>query len=219
MNNAVALTREQVRRIDRLAIESYGMTGLVLMENAGRAVTDVVLDAAPEHSLVVILCGGGNNGGDGYVVARHLGNAGRKVLIDAAKDPSELTGDAAANAQIVARMGIDVRALSTRSQVNAAQRDWLGAAVIVDALLGTGFSNGQVRSPTAWLIDRCNHLNHSTVVAIDVPSGLDCDTGEPAAPTIQAGFEKPVAHDYLGRVVVGDIGVPRTLIDQVGAGR
>ena len=79
MIDEVTLTREQVRRIDRLAIESYGLSGLVLMENAGRSVTDVVLENAPEHSLVVILCGGGNNGGDGYVVARHLANAGRNV--------------------------------------------------------------------------------------------------------------------------------------------
>ena len=117
MAGGVVLTRDQVRALDRLAIDAYGVPGLVLMENAGRAVADVARDAGPVVRSVAVLCGGGNNGGDGYVAARHLHNAGCAVAVYAATAPAQLAGDAAVNANIVDRMGLAPRVLATEDDV------------------------------------------------------------------------------------------------------
>ncbi len=228
MSDSVVLTREQVRRLDRLAIEEYGIPGVVLMENAGRSVAEVVLQACPPDGLVVILCGGGNNGGDGYVVARHLANAGRRVAVYATKDPARLAGDAAIQACIAQRMDLDIEVLTGAQAAADACRLWAGAAVVVDAILGTGFS-GEIRSPLADVIEACNSVAGASIIAVDVPSGLDCETGRPANPTVRAdttvtfvarkaGFGHPDAAPFLGRVLVGDIGAPRSLLDRVRGG-
>lgn len=134
----------------------------------------------PQGARALILCGGGNNGGDGYAIARHLTIRGLAVTIIAAKDPAELTGDAAINCGIVRRMGLPIL---PASQVEA----FAAADVIVDALLGTGF-HGQVRPPIDDLIARCNSAAAAglPVVSVDVPSGLDAQTGEPAEHTVHA---------------------------------
>lgn len=227
------LTREQSRRIDRIATEQLGIPGVVLMENAGRNATAVILDCLSSHpptraqqtGPVVILCGGGNNGGDGYVIARHLYNAGVGVWIGSAKDTGELTGDAAINQRICANMGLPIHPLRTIEQLDAAAPVWSRAPLVVDALLGTGFC-GNVRAPLDAIINRCNALAGPRIIAIDLPSGLDADTGQPTNATIRAavtvtfvaekiGFAQPTAQPYLGEVVVCGIGTPPSLIDQV----
>lgn len=223
----LTLTRDQARRLDRLAIEEYGIPGLVLMENAGRAVADAVSRATPADTSVVILCGGGNNGGDGYVAARHLANAGRAVYLSVVKQPDQLSGDAAAAANTVVRMGLPIDVCSTPDSVRAAADRWPRHAALVDALLGTGFT-GTPRPAVASLIDACNQYAAAHVVAVDVPSGLDCETGAPAKPTVRAdetvtfvarkpGFDDPRAVEWLGRVVVADIGAPTALVARVTA--
>ena len=227
------LSRDQVRRIDQLAIERYGIPGVVLMENAGRNASGVILDClreraiTPEKSCVAILCGGGNNGGDGYVIARHLHNNGCAVTVFAAVDPAKLTGDAAINHAITAKMNLPQRRITTPAEFTASASELEHADVLVDALLGTGF-RGDVRPELAAIIAHCNSLHasgHRTrMVAIDVPSGLDCDTGAPSNATIVAdvtvtfvaqkrGFLAPTAHEFLGKVVVADIGAPKELIN------
>lgn len=226
----LVLSRDQVRKIDQLAIERYGISGVVLMENAGRNASAAILEQLrelsllPEKSRVAILCGGGNNGGDGYVIARHLHNSGCAVTLYAAVDPGKLSGDAAINYAIAAKMKLPLRNIATLAELSAVSAELDGADLIVDALLGTGF-RGEVRTELAGVIDCCNtlHAKGKCVVAIDVPSGLDCDTGAPSNAVIFAdrtvtfvglkrGFLADAAKNYLGKVIVADIGAPRELI-------
>jgi NAD(P)H-hydrate epimerase len=235
MAKMVTLTRQQVRRLDQIAIEELGIPGVVLMENAGRGCAEEILAAIRGGGVrsgecrVAVLCGGGNNGGDGYVIARHLVNAGLACTVYAAVDPDSLRGDARVHATVVQRMGIPTNRLGGDS-VSKAAAEWQSSRVIVDALLGTGF-RGAVRPEMAAIIKACNDAGAQTngqavVVAVDVPSGLDGDTGLPSDPTIKAdltvtfvaaksGFLKPEAKPYLGRLVVTGIGTPASLIDRV----
>ena len=229
-----ALTRNQVRRVDQLAIETLGFSGLVLMENAGANAARVILELLREkrgadlnHTRAVVVCGGGNNGGDGYVVARHLHNAGVEVAIYSITDPNQLPDGARANFHIARQMAMNMTPLVDEASLEVESESWKDADVLVDALLGTGFS-GQVRLHMAKVIDACRSARKGqpSIVALDIPSGLDCDTGQPSDPTIEAdvtvtfvapkiGFSQPSAHDYLGLIEVVGIGAPDSLIDQV----
>jgi len=223
------LTRAQVREVDRRAIEDFGMPGVLLMENAGRNAAEearkMLVDASNLRSAV-ILCGGGNNGGDGYVIARHLRNWGLSVSLYATTSLEKLTGDAAINARIWQKMKGHSRPLETPDDLNAASSTWSRTGLIIDALLGTGFS-GALRPHMAAVIAAANRASADAgipILAIDLPSGLDCDIGTPADPTIRAdttvtfvaqkiGFRSPQAKEHLGRVVVCDIGVPASFIN------
>jgi NAD(P)H-hydrate epimerase len=219
------LTRAQVREIDRRAIEQYHVPGIVLMENAARAVTDAALDMLRGVKVpsVQIVCGGGNNGGDGLAVARHLHNRGVVVDIAVAVNPKTYTGDAAVNFEIVRAMGIPSSSVEDGDIPLASSR----VDLIVDALFGTG-----LQSPprATWQIEMMASSG-APVLAVDLPSGLDCDTGEPLGPACvratrtvtfvaeKAGFANPAAKPYVGDVIVGDIGCPRELIEQVARGK
>lgn len=191
------------------------MNGLVLMENAGRNSAEL-LRSLGIGGRVVVCCGKGNNGGDGFVIARHLDNGGVdvKVLVCVAADA--LTGDAAANLEIVRRAQIPLEFESTDWAGELGQADW-----IVDALLGTG-TRGTVREPFISAIAAINDAGRK-VLAIDLPSGLDCDTGRVLGCCVRAdhtvtfvarkpGFDVPGADQWTGQVHVVDIGVPRRLL-------
>jgi NAD(P)H-hydrate epimerase len=214
------LTRAQVREVDRLAIETYRIPGIVLMENAARAAVEVARDMLDSNCVgqILILCGGGNNGGDGLAVARHLRNLGGDVFIALTTDPAKYKGDAKINWDIVQAMKIKTftadpeRILTSR------------AILIVDAVFGTGLSEPP-RGPFPELVSAV-HKSGVPVLAIDLPSGMDCDTGEPLGACIKAhrtitfvaekmGFENPNAAQYTGQVSVGSIGCPIELIDEV----
>ncbi|HLL88847.1 MAG TPA: NAD(P)H-hydrate epimerase [Tepidisphaeraceae bacterium] len=214
------LTRSQVRDVDRRSIQDYHVPGIVLMENAARAVADqacLMLDGQCAGE-VLILCGGGNNGGDGLAVARHLHNRGANVTIALTVDPALYAGDALINWQVVSAMGLDITdatpALLERSR----------ALLIVDAIFGTGLTHPP-RDPFPALAAAVEKSD-KPVLAVDVPSGLDCDTGVPPGACIAAdrtvtfvaekvGFAADAAKRYLGHVVVADIGCPREVIAQV----
>ena len=193
------------------------------MENAARGLFDGVKrwtklnEAAPfVNRTALILCGGGNNGGDGYALARHMHNDGWKVTLAAARSVVDLDGDAAVHARVAAKMGIPIRT-ATPELVAAAD-----VALVVDALLGTGLTRPP-RADAAALI-RAVNANAAPTLAVDVPSGLDCDAGRPlgpdagcvrAAATVTFVAEKvgfPDAADWLGEVTVVDIGCPRAAI-------
>lgn len=234
------LTREQSRTVDRLAIDRLGIPGVVLMENAGINATDVVAGMleAVGGSKVAIVCGGGNNGGDGFVIARHLYNAGRTVVVYLATDPARLAGDAAINFNICQLMGVKIMRIDDEQAVAEQSPHFSSADVVVDALLGTGFdASGGLRPHAAAVIGTINSAaadrraggSGPMVLAIDVPSGLDCDSGEAADPTVIAdatvtfvarkvGFEHDSAAAYLGEVFVAGIGVPASLIDAARRG-
>ena len=218
------LSRAQVREVDRRAIEEYHVPGIVLMENAAKAVTDVVCDVLARREKrdgrrdVLILCGGGNNGGDGLAVARHLHNRGYEVRLGLFTDPLKYTGDALINWKICHAMGLPWQPLTFDDIVDH------GDGVVVDALFGTGLTQPP-RGPFKEMVDSLVATN-AEVVAVDLPSGLDCDTGEPLGPCVRAahtvtfvaekvGFANPKAKQYLGRVTVGDIGAPRQLVEQI----
>lgn len=234
------LTREQSRELDRRAIEEYGLCGLVLMENAGRGCVDV-LERLGIEGPVVIVCGKGNNAGDGFVIARHLEIRGYHCRVLLLGRAAELRGDAATNFAILRKTGLPIIELAhgnagqassgaedrstanLRSQLDQHGRD---ADWLIDALLGTG-AVGEPRPPFDDAIDWINaHGPRTKVLAVDVPSGLDCDTGQPATHTVRAdhtctfaamkiGYAHPAAKAFTGTVHVCDIGVPPGLIGQV----
>ncbi|MFH1420304.1 MAG: NAD(P)H-hydrate epimerase [Planctomycetota bacterium] len=224
-NEDISLTRAQVREVDRRAIEEYRIPGIILMENAAGNATRYVMKAAPEGGSVAVVCGRGNNGGDGFVIARHLFNAGITVEIFLVCDPARLTGDAAINARIAEEMHIHRYAFDTDAHIREAAPRLQRADVIVDAILGTGFS-GQVRSPLDLAIEAINRCSRAKVIAVDLPSGLDCDTGQPSNATVRAtmtvtfvarkvGFDAVGASVYTGEIHVADIGAPRTVVQEV----
>lgn len=208
------LTRAQVRAIDRIAVERYAMPSIVLMENAARAAADLIGTDTRPGDNVLILCGGGNNGGDGLAIARHLHNRGLRARIALTVDPAKYTGDALVNLRIVQAMRLPI------DQIGAAA-DIADSKLIVDAIFGTGLTR-LPRDPFGLLADQINRSGVD-VVAIDIPSGLDCDSGKPFGPCIAAtqtitfaamkrGYAKPESRQWTGRVTVGDIGCPRELI-------
>jgi NAD(P)H-hydrate epimerase len=218
-------TREQSRRVDQLAVEEFGFCGLVPMENAGRGVADVLCRlgiAGP----VVICCGKGNNAGDGFVIARHLDLRGHAVRVLLWAGPDELIGDAAANYRILAKTDVPIEPFNGPHDAARLAKHLEGAAWIVDSLLGTG-ARGEPRPPLDAVIDQLNAAA-ALKLAVDLPSGLDCDTGRPARHTIRAaetctfvaaktGLLAPEAAPYVGRLHVLDIGVPRKLIERIAA--
>jgi NAD(P)H-hydrate epimerase len=208
-------------------VEQYGVSGLVLMENAGRGCADVLCQlgiAGP----VAICCGAGNNGGDGFVIARHLDLRGEAVKVLLWADPGRLRGDAAENYRIIAQAGPPIVPFGAEHDSEHLAAELADADWIVDALLGTGAS-GEPRAPLAEVIAQLN-AHPGKKMAVDVPSGLDCDTGSPASHTFRAdhtctfvaaklGFAAAAARVYLGRLHVLDIGAPRRLVEEVLAER
>ncbi len=221
----LALTRAQAREIDRLAGEELGVSGVVLMENAGLGATLELLELPWNRAgRVSILCGTGNNAGDGYVVARQLSCRGVEVVVHEAGDPAALPPDAAVNRAIASRMGIALRGPVDRPDVEALA----GSALLVDALLGTGF-RGLVRPPIdRWIeaANRASELHGVPIAALDLPSGLDADEGRASNATIRAdwtltfvapklGFRAQGAKAWTGQVFVVPIGTPPAWIERV----
>ncbi len=222
------LSRDQVRRLDQRAMADYGVPGIVLMENAGRGVAEILLQLGVA-GRVVICCGPGNNGGDGFVIARQLDLRSVAVSVLAWGDPGQGTGDAAVNYRILERSSLAIVRMSAVADMGAeVTRQLAGAAWVVDALLGTG-AQGEPRPPLAAAIDAIN-ASGVPVLAVDLPSGLNCDTGQPAQHTIRAahtctfvaqkpGFLAAGAAAFTGPVTVVDIGAPRQLVEEMLAGR
>lgn len=222
-----ALSRAQVRRLDAIAIEELGIPGVVLMENAGRGAAEIIAAIFRERgaSRVVVFCGAGNNGGDGFVIARHLSNAGLVVRVYLTAAESTLRGDAAINYRVLCNMKADIEVIDNRERMKAATDGLTGQDFVVDALLGTGFQ-GEVRPPLADLIRGINAAAQCFTVAIDVPSGLDCDSGMPGGVAVRAdvtitfvapkvGFLRPDSLEWTGAVRVVGIGTPPSLMTRV----
>ena len=217
------LSRAEVREVDRLAIEDYGVPGVVLMENAGAGVARL-LESLGITGPVVIVCGKGNNGGDGFVIARHVDLAGHTVRLLLACRPEEIRGDAAVNLVIATRSGLPIECLAAADQA-AWERQLSGAAWIVDALLGTGAGGaptGAVATSIA-AINAARARGGTRILAVDLPSGLDCDTGTTAGACVRAdltatfvarklGFDAPGAAAFTGPVHVIGIGAPRAVL-------
>ncbi len=217
----IELTCAEIRAGDKLAIERFGIPGIVLMENAGAGAAREVLALIenPASAAVCIVAGVGNNGGDGFVVARHLATAGIKVTILLLANTGKLKGDALTNYRIIEKMSLPILTTDGKNPQEIRDEVETYAAVndiIVDAMLGTGAS-GAPREPYHSAIEAINDAG-KIVVALDIPSGLDGDTGVAAEAAIRAqvtvtfaamkkGFANPAAQAYLGRVVMAPIGI------------
>jgi NAD(P)H-hydrate epimerase len=220
------LTRQELRDLDRLAVTEYGIPAEVLMENAGRSAAELLI-AQGAVGPIVICCGKGNNGGDGFVLARHLDLHSVPLSILLFGNPEELRCEAKTNFTIIERAGLPLRSV-IEIQAQELDRELAAADWIVDALYGTGFS-GTLRPPMDEVVNRIN-ASRRPVLAIDIPSGLDCDTGIAQGPAVRAhltitfvaekvGFQNPAAASYLGQIHVADIGAPRALLERFGISR
>ncbi|HXX67905.1 MAG TPA: NAD(P)H-hydrate dehydratase, partial [Polyangiaceae bacterium] len=224
------LSRAQVREFDARAISQCQVPSLLLMENAGagacRVLIRELLGGASRGRRVVVVCGTGNNGGDGLVVARHLAVGGAVPVVFVAGDSRTMSGDAGANLAAWRGIGGALHDLTPGQPISSLTAMLAEADVVVDALFGTGLD----RPIEGWLAEVVEGMNRASPprFAVDVPSGLDADTGSAlgAAVTAQAtatfGFHKlglltPNGARLAGRVHVVDLGVPATLVGHVGS--
>jgi len=215
------VTAAEMRELDRRTIEDVGVPSAVLMENAGRSTYQVLRrEFADLSGPVVILAGRGNNGGDGLVVARYLANDGFPVSVFLFTSRDQVRGDALVNLSILEAMGLEVEEVLGEDQLSSVGHRVSRAALVVDALLGTGL-NSPVRGLLSQVIARVNQLR-TPVLAVDIPSGLSADTGESlgvavaADVTVTYGFTKlgqilPPGRDLVGRLWLVDISIPPAL--------
>ena len=220
-------TAAQVRELDRIAIEERGIPSLTLMERAGAHAFEVLLRRYPDAKRLQVLCGGGNNAGDGYVLARLARRAGLEVRVSALVDPAQLKGDAAASAHSYLQTGAtaeDVVIQDARMKVLKSKLH--RADVIVDALLGSGLDR-PVQGVFAETIDLANQAG-VPILALDIPSGLHADTGTcmgyavRAAATItfiglKRGLFTGQGPEFCGEILFSDLALPAAVRASVGA--
>jgi NAD(P)H-hydrate epimerase len=218
-------TAEQMQELDRKAIEIYRIPGIVLMENAGRGAAETLFNHFPDltKKRVAVVSGKGNNGGDGFVIARYLLNRGVSVRVFLLTDPKNLRGDAEINYHIFHRMKGEVIPLPSSKEYQKVRKDLEKVDLIIDGIFGTGL-DAEVRGYYREVIEHLNTL-HKPIVAIDIPSGLDANTGKPLGTSIRAtltitfGLPK-VGHlisqgpEYVGRLKIVDIGIPKVLVEE-----
>jgi NAD(P)H-hydrate epimerase len=222
----LVLSRDEVRACDRIAMDRYEIPGVVLMENAGGAAARYILTllSEPGAGRVCVIAGTGNNAGDGFVVARHLYNAGVRVVVLVCGARGRLKGDALINLRIIEHMDLEVKYVNQEQPAEIARTIKSCAQsvdIIVDAMLGTGTA-GAPREPIRSAINTINELSVA-VVALDIPSGLDCDTGLPLGSVVEAqhtvtfaamkkGMQNLAAAKYAGAVTVASIGIDAGLL-------
>ncbi len=219
------VTAAQMRELDRRAVEEVGIPSLVLMENAGRTTFQVLKKEFPRlGGPVAVVAGRGNNGGDGFVVARYLANAGDPVTVFLLGSREQIQGDARVNLEILAHQNVEVVEILDEPGLEAEICRVAHCRLIVDALLGTGL-NAEVKGLFRLAIERINSFK-TPVLAVDIPSGLCADTGQPLGAAIKAqvtvtyGWPKigqivPPGRDYVGRLWQVDLGIPPQLAREV----
>lgn len=239
------LSVKEICHLDRLASKKYGIPSLILMENAGRTVAEEtlkLLNRLTAHPLVAIFCGGGNNGGDGFVAARYLLNKGANIRLCLLKKPTEISPDASTNLNILKHLRLRPKIIFDRN-LKFLSKELRSADIIIDAIFGTGLKS-EVTGIHAKVIEMINQSN-KPVISVDIPSGLDADTGLPlpctalvqglgeprkdfsargkcikAKITVTMGYPKrgflnPKAKKFIGKVVVADIGYPRRIFREI----
>ena len=222
------LTSDEIRRIDQLSTEKFGISGLLLMENAGMRVVEAIESRVEdlEACSFAILCGKGNNGGDGFVVARQLIERGIFPPVFLFASPDEVSGDARSNLDILTDIGYPPTVVETDQAWETERTVIQGVDIVVDALLGTG-----LRRPVEGLLGQViasigDDFPGSTIISVDVPSGCAADSAEVRGPVVEADVTVtlsalkhclvfPPACHVAGEVVVADIGNPQELVDGV----
>ncbi len=217
------LTGKQMAELDRIAIEEIKIPSLILMENAGRSVFQVIRDRVPDLSQkkIMVVCGKGNNGGDGLVVARHLINHGAMAEIIVLSSPEDLSPDAKANAGILEQSDEIIHYVTDESNLSQLASMLSGADVIIDAIFGTGFV-GEAHGLAAQVMELMN-LSPAQVFSIDIPSGVEGDTGHVLGSAVLADVTVTLAlpklglflypgRGYVGELTIGSVGYPRSLL-------
>lgn len=215
-DNELLLDRAGARRLDRSAIDDLGIPGIVLMENAARGASDVARSMIPTGGAVLVLAGTGNNGGDGWAMARHLHNSGHPVDVHCL-GATRAGSDAAINEAIARAMGINVGMTLEEAAVRS-------TTLVVDALFGTGLDRPIEGLAAEW-IELLDRAASAPILAVDLPSGLDADSGRPLGPTIRAkrtatfvarklGMRAPGAEEFCGGIDVVGIGTPKSLLER-----
>jgi hydroxyethylthiazole kinase-like uncharacterized protein yjeF len=215
-------TAAEMRHLDRLAAETYGIPGVVLMENAGAQVVRVVWQEYPDLTTrrVAVLCGRGNNGGDGFVVARYLHQMGVSAQTFLVGDVESVQGDARVHLEILRRLGKAPQVVTTAEAAQAVGADLAAYDLLIDALFGTGLK-AAVSGPAQLLIAAMN-ASRKPIVAVDIPSGLSADGGALLGEHVRADLTVTMAlpkrglllypaAEHVGRLVVVDIGFPAVL--------
>jgi hydroxyethylthiazole kinase-like uncharacterized protein yjeF len=201
---------KEMQELDRMAIEERGVPSITLMENAGKAVSEIALSELKDikDKKAAVFCGGGNNGGDGFVAARHLFNKGVKVNVYLISKRPDLKNDPEINARLLEDIGVEICEISGPISLNS--------DLIIDAMFGIGLK-GEVKKPAKDVIIDLNKKS-IPVISVDVPSGLDADTGEILGASVKAGitvtmqfpkqgFYKNKGPEHVGKIIVADIGI------------
>lgn len=225
MNSPYYASADQLRKIDELAVSRHHMNSLQLMENAGSGASLWIKNARP-LARVLILCGTGNNGGDGFVIARHLDYYGFDVTVALVGDADRLRGDALHNYQILASTSIRTLTNASIESLGRSINDLTSSDILIDALLGTG-AKLPLRPNYASMVGSANRSS-AFRIALDIPTGFDCDTGQTDANCFRAdatltfaalklGFQHLDSAQYTGEVHLIPIGIPRQLEQSVFA--
>lgn len=201
---------KEMQELDRIAIEDRGVSSIALMENAGRAISEIALLEFKniKNKKAAIFCGSGNNGGDGFVAARHLFNKGINVSVYLIGPRANLKNDPKLNAEALDNIGVEICEISAPVS--------LDHGLIIDAIFGIGLK-GEVKEPVGNIISDLNKRS-VTIISVDVPSGLDADTGEILGVSVKAGitvtmqfpkqgFYKNKGPEYAGKIITVDIGL------------
>jgi len=222
-NTVKVSTAEQMRELDRRAIEEFGVPSIVLMENAGRSVYAAACGmlGSVSYRKIVVVSGRGNNGGDGFVAARHLRDAGADVSVFVFGEIDSVKGDARINLEILRKTGIAVRSLSSVSDLESSLHS---ADLVIDALFGTGLK-GEITGLSAEIIRAINSEN-SPVLSVDIPSGLDADSGQALGVCVDAdstvtfalpklGLLTYPGASFAGQLIISEIGIPQQLYEEI----
>ncbi len=220
------VTVAQMRELDRRAIEDYRIPSILLMENAGLRTADFIhkmYGQSIKGKTIMIICGRGNNGGDGFVIARHLMNKGYIVNVAVLSDKNKIKGDAQINLDIFERMGGYVIFIDVKDFNEKVKNIINDSEIIVDAIFGTGLDR-DIEEPIKTNIKLINQ-SQKTVVSVDAPSGLNCDSGAILGIAVKSdatvtmasakeGFFKGEGPSCVGKVHVVDISIPKKILDE-----
>ena len=216
------ISTNQMQLLDRIAIERFGIPSLILMENAGRGIAELAAGMLKKRrAKVLVVSGKGNNGGDGFVAARHLANRGFSVKVVLLSHPKDLKDDPRINFNILRKMNIPVIIATSPHGLRRAKAFIKECDLIVDAIFGVGLG----RAVTGLFYVLISHLNTSEkpILAVDIPSGLDSDTGRVLGIAVRAdvtgtlgaakrGLCRGAGRRLAGKVVVLDISIPKKLL-------
>lgn len=219
--------QKEMQRMDQYTIEKLGLPGVVLMENAGAKVAEEILKSiGNRNSRVIVLAGGGNNGGDGFVIARRLFDHGLHPQLWLLADPDRIKGDAKLHLDVYLNRGLPVIQLQ-KNNINILQDELSHVDIIIDAILGTGV-NGPVREPLKDVISRVNtYAGKKMILSVDIPSGVSSDTGKVEGEAIKAsktitfvfpkkGFFLNEGPQHIGEWKAVDISVPTSIVEKLG---